>query len=63
MLFMATIAVVAGIAPQLWAAEGMKVSMGAVIVGGMLASLFWTFAVTPALFVVVEKLRGRKSHS
>jgi len=59
MLFMTTIAVVAGIAPQLFSADGVKSSMGAVIVGGMVASLFWTFAMTPALFVALEKLRAR----
>jgi len=61
MILMATIAVVAGLAPQLFSPEGMKAAMGAVIVGGMLASLFWTFAMTPALFMAIERLRnGRK---
>ncbi|MCL2485137.1 MAG: efflux RND transporter permease subunit [Endomicrobia bacterium] len=60
MLFMTTIAIVAGMAPQLWSPEGTRMSMGAVIIGGMLASLFWTFAVTPALFIVIERLSGRR---
>ncbi|MCL1786013.1 MAG: efflux RND transporter permease subunit [Alphaproteobacteria bacterium] len=57
MLLMTTTAVVAGMLPQLWSPDGMKISMGAVIVGGMLASLFWTFAMTPAMFVALERLR------
>jgi Cu/Ag efflux pump CusA len=31
--------------------------MGAVMIGGMCASLIWTFCLTPALFFVMEKLR------
>ena len=61
MILMTTIAVVAGIVPQLWSADGMKVSMAAVIVGGMLASLFWTFAMTPAVFMAMERLRKKTS--
>ncbi|HNY25637.1 MAG TPA: efflux RND transporter permease subunit [Alphaproteobacteria bacterium] len=57
MLLMTTVAVVSGLVPQLWSADGIKVSMGAVIIGGILASLFWTFFLTPAVFVLMEKLR------
>ena len=60
MLYMATVAVVAGLVPQLWAADGIKVSMGAVIIGGILASLFWTFFLTPAVFTLMERIRHRK---
>ncbi|MCL1902360.1 MAG: efflux RND transporter permease subunit [Alphaproteobacteria bacterium] len=59
MLLMATIAVVAGLVPQLWAADGVKVSMGAVIIGGILASLFWTFFLTPAVFTLMERVRKK----
>lgn len=61
MIWMTTIAVVAGMIPQLWANDGMKVAMGAVMIGGMCASLVWTFALTPALFFVMEKLRKKMS--
>ena len=60
MLVMTTIAVVAGLVPQLWSADGMKRSMGAVIIGGILASLFWTFFLTPAIFMLMEKTRKKK---
>ena len=57
MIWMTTIAVVAGMIPQLWSNDGLKVAMGAVMIGGMCASLVWTFTLTPALFFVMEKLR------
>ena len=57
MIWMTTIAVVAGMVPQLWSNDGLKVAMGAVMIGGMCASLVWTFCLTPALFCVMEKLR------
>jgi len=59
MILMTTIAVVAGMVPQLWSNDGMKVAMGAVMIGGMLASLLWTFTLTPAIFFVMEKLRKK----
>ncbi|MDR1338353.1 MAG: efflux RND transporter permease subunit [Rickettsiales bacterium] len=59
MLVMTTVAVVAGLIPQLWASDGIKVSMGAVIIGGILASLFWTFFLTPAVFTLMERLRRK----
>jgi len=59
MIWMTTIAVVAGMIPQLWSTDGLKVAMGAVMIGGMCASLIWTFNLTPALFFVMEKLRKR----
>ena len=59
MILMTTIAVVAGMVPQLWFNDGMKVAMGAVMIGGMLASLLWTFTLTPAIFFVMEKLRKK----
>ncbi|MDR0804148.1 MAG: efflux RND transporter permease subunit [Rickettsiales bacterium] len=60
MLMMATIAVVAGLIPQLFSIDGMKLSMGAVIIGGIAASLFWTYAATPAIFVLMERAWKRK---
>lgn len=61
MLAMTTIAVVAGMVPQLWSVDGMKISMGAVIIGGTLASLFWTFFLTPAIFTLMERTRKKKN--
>ena len=57
MVLMTSIAVIAGMVPQLWSIDGMKVAMGAVMIGGMLASLIFTFALTPALFLLIERAR------
>jgi HAE1 family hydrophobic/amphiphilic exporter-1 len=57
MIWMTTIAVVAGMIPQLWSNDGLKVAMGAVMIGGMCASLIWTFTLTPAMFSLMERLR------
>ncbi len=59
MILMTSVAVISGMLPQLWSGDGMKMGMGAVMVGGMLASLIWTFTLTPALFVVIENLRRK----
>ena len=60
MVLMTSIAVVAGMVPQLWSIDGMKVAMGAVMIGGMLASLLFTFTLTPALFFLIERARRWK---
>ncbi len=57
MVLMTSIAVIAGMVPQLWSIDGMKVAMGAVMIGGMLASLIFTFTLTPALFFLIERAR------
>ena len=60
MVLMTSIAVIAGMVPQLWSIDGMKVAMGAVMIGGMFASLVFTFTLTPALFFVMERVRRWK---
>ncbi len=59
MVLMTSIAVITGMLPQLWSTDGMKVAMAAVMIGGMLASLIWTFTLTPALFFLLERTRIR----
>lgn len=59
MVLMTSIAVVAGMVPQMFGGNGMKTAMAAVMIGGMLASMVWTFTLTPALFVVMENLREK----
>ena len=59
MVLMTSIAVAAGMLPQMFGGDGMKTAMSAVLVGGILASMIWTFTLTPALFVVMENLRDR----
>ncbi len=59
MVLMTSIAVITGMIPQLWSTDGMKVAMGAVMIGGMFASMIFTFVLTPALFFLVERGRQR----
>ena len=59
MILMTSIAIMAGMLPQLWSSDGMKVSMAAVMIGGMFASLVWTFVLTPSLFFLMERLRSK----
>ncbi len=59
MILMTSIAIIAGMLPQMFGSDGMKVSMAAVIIGGMIASLIWTFVLTPALFFGLERLRTK----
>ena len=59
MILMTSIAVMTGMVPQLWSADGMKVAMAAVMIGGMFASMVFTFVLTPALFFLVERARMR----
>ncbi len=59
MVLMTSIAVMTGMLPQLWSSDGMKTAMAAVMIGGMAASLVWTFVLTPALFFLMEGLRKR----
>ncbi len=61
MVLMTSIAVITGMLPQLWSIDGMKVAMGAVMIGGMFASMIWTFVLTPALFFLVERARQKLS--
>ena len=63
MVLMTSIAVIAGMVPQLWSGDGMKVAMGAVMIGGMFASLIFTFTLTPAIYFLMEKLRNWKPFS
>ena len=58
MVLMTSIAVMAGMLPQLWSSDGMKSGMAAVMIGGMFASLVLTFTLTPALFFAMENLRN-----
>ncbi len=59
MVLMTSIAVITGMLPQMWSTDGTKVAMAAVMIGGMLASLIWTFTLTPALFFLMEGMRRR----
>jgi HAE1 family hydrophobic/amphiphilic exporter-1 len=61
MVLMTTIAVAAGMLPQLFANDTSKISMAAVLIGGMVGGLADSFILTPALFFLVERMKHKKA--
>ena len=55
---MTSLAVIAGTLPQLFDNDGVKASMGAVVVGGMVASMFFTFVLIPLVYNYLEMAIG-----
>lgn len=58
MIFMTSLAIVLGMVPQLGANMESKSSMGVVMLGGMLASIIFTFILTPISFYYTEKIKN-----
>ena len=56
-VLMTSIAIVFGLLPQLWSPDLAKASMGAVIVGGVIASIVFTFFLTPQTFYYLEGMK------
>lgn len=56
-ILMTSIAIVLGAMPQMFEHDLAKASMGMVIVGGVLASIFFTFMLTPQVYYYLEKMR------
>lgn len=54
-IFMTTLAVILGLLPQFASVSEFKKSMSAVILGGMTASLFFTFIFVPVAFWYLER--------
>lgn len=54
-VLMTSIAIIVATYPQLYDVDGMKKSMGAVMIGGMLGSMFFTFFMVPILFWYTER--------
>lgn len=57
-VLMTSIAIVSGALPQTWSPDLAKASMGLVIIGGVVASIVYTFAFTPVVFWYLERLRN-----
>ncbi len=53
---MTSLAVIAGTLPQIFDANGVKAAMGAVVVGGMVASMFFTFVLIPLIYWYLERM-------
>lgn len=54
-ILMTSIAIILGIVPQLWAIMQAKRSMGVVMIGGMLASVLFTFIFVPVVFWYIAR--------
>ncbi len=57
-IVMTSLAIVFGTIPQIWSSNTMKGSMGAVMVGGMLSSIIFTFILVPIIFWYLERFRN-----
>ena len=62
-IIMTSLAIILGVLPQLGSVMPMKSSMGIVMIGGMLASIFFTFIFTPIAFWYIYRLSKKNQHS
>lgn len=56
-VLMTSIAIVAGTLPQVFDQDKIKSSMGLVVIGGVLASILFTYILTPAVHLVILKMK------
>ncbi|MDD5771652.1 MAG: efflux RND transporter permease subunit, partial [Candidatus Omnitrophica bacterium] len=54
-IIMTSLAIILGVLPQFWSVMEMKQSMGAVMTGGMLASIVFTFILVPVVFWYLDR--------
>ncbi|MDD5583854.1 MAG: efflux RND transporter permease subunit [Candidatus Omnitrophica bacterium] len=58
-IIMTSVAIILGVLPQLWAISDVKRSLGAVMTGGMLASILFTFILVPVVFWYLNRLEKK----
>jgi HAE1 family hydrophobic/amphiphilic exporter-1 len=58
-IMMTSLAIILGVLPQLWSVMKVKQSMGAVMIGGMLASIVFTFILVPVVFWYLERFERK----
>ncbi|MDD0851530.1 efflux RND transporter permease subunit [Halobacteriovorax sp. GB3] len=56
-ILMTSIAIIAGTLPQLFSLDKMKSAMGAVVIGGMIGSIVFTYFLVPVVHYVVYKIK------
>lgn len=56
-VLMTSVAIVTGTLPQAFDADKIKASMGLVVIGGMLASIVFTYLMTPAVHIVILRMK------
>lgn len=57
-ILMTSIAIIAGTMPQLFMIDKIKSAMGAVLVGGMLGSIFFTYTIVPTIHLLIYKIKN-----
>jgi HAE1 family hydrophobic/amphiphilic exporter-1 len=62
-ILMTTIAVILGLLPQFASISEMKKSMSAVMIGGMIGSIIFTFIFVPVVFMYLQKINLTKIFS
>src|SRR5690606_8852559 len=60
-ILMTSIAIITGTLPQIFDTDKAKASMGGVIIGGMLGSMFFTYMMVPAVHVLIYNIKGKLS--
>ncbi len=58
-ILMTSLAIVFGVLPQLFSNLRYKADMGVVLIGGMIASIVFTFILTPIIFYYLERIKER----
>lgn len=56
-ILMTSIAIITGTMPQAFDADKIKASMGLVVIGGMLASIVFTYAMTPPVHILLMRIK------
>ncbi len=57
-ILMTSIAIIAGTLPQLFDIDKIKSAMGAVVIGGMVGSIVFTYLMVPAMHVMVYRVKN-----
>ena len=60
-IIMTSLAIIMGTFPQLFDIDKAKASMGGVVIGGMLGSMFFTYMMVPAVHAFLYKYRAKVS--
>jgi HAE1 family hydrophobic/amphiphilic exporter-1 len=58
-IIMTSLAIILGVLPQIWSLTKTKQSMGAVMIGGMIASIIFTFVLVPVVFWYLERFERK----
>jgi HAE1 family hydrophobic/amphiphilic exporter-1 len=58
-IIMTSLAIILGVLPQMSAAMPFKTAMAALFIGGMLASIIFSFIFTPVVFWYVKRISSK----